>query len=336
MTIPKITVGDLAQSHLLRNNQGRMKAELDRLVNDLSTGRRSQAHPKLGGDISPLSALQRSRNAIAPWQGAVSEAATAASAAQDVLARLAAGSQDLATSAIQTANTGTDADVARFATHARGEFAAMVNTLNTTVAGRSLFAGTASDQPALVPGASILADLSVATAGGVTADDHIAAIDAYFAPGGGFEGAAYLGGPRNPDQRIGPSEAVTGLPTATDQALRDVLKAMSIAALAGDPGLGLTASTQRALVDTAGERLLSANTGLVSMQAALGRDEERIESGRVRLNSEAVALDQAIADLTMVDPFETAARLEVMQVQLETLYAVTARLSTLGLAGYLR
>jgi flagellar hook-associated protein 3 FlgL len=90
------------------------------------------------------------------------------------------------------------------------------------------------------------------------------------------------------------------------------------------------------MVADAGNRVLSGSAALVDLQAGLGHVQERIETSLTRLDSEAAALDMAIAELTVADPFATAAKLEATQVQLETLYAVTARLSSMGLAGYLR
>ena len=66
-------------------------------------------------------------------------------------------------------------------------------SLNTQVAGQSLFAGVATDRPALAPADAILADLDALTAGAATAADAIAAIDAYFSksPPGAFYTSGY-------------------------------------------------------------------------------------------------------------------------------------------------
>jgi flagellar hook-associated protein 3 FlgL len=44
----------------------------------------------------------------------------------------------------------------------------------------------------------------------------------------------------------------------------------------------------------------------------------------------------ARSDIVSVDPFEVATELQNLQVQLETIYTITARLSGLSLTKYLR
>lgn len=97
----------------------------------------------------------------------------------------------------------------------------------------------------------------------------------------------------------------------------------------------MTAADRAALVETAGQDLLSAESGVIALRARVGYGQETIETVTTRLTAEGHALDLAISDLTAADPYDTASALEAAQLQLETLYAVQARLSSLGLAGYL-
>jgi flagellar hook-associated protein 3 FlgL len=48
------------------------------------------------------------------------------------------------------------------------------------------------------------------------------------------------------------------------------------------------------------------------------------------------ALEMTRARIVNVDPYESATRLEAAQIQLETLYALTARLGRLSLTDFLR
>lgn len=338
MSIPRLSVGDMAQANLMKLSQARLKSDLLRLSDELSTGRRATLHPKLGGDVSPLSALERARAAVTPWQGAASEAAITFDAAQVALETFQGIANGIAFQAIDVSGVGGELDVERMAVESRNEFARMIDVLNTATGGRSLFAGTATDTQPLIDGEDILAQIAAdaVTAGAVATSDYIAVIDAYFDAGGGFDTTAYQGGDPTDEVRISADESLSSLPTADDDALRDVLRAAALAAIAGDDSLGLTAIDRQILVQTAGEDLLSAETGLVGLRATLGRSQEIIDTVTTRLTAEATTLDLAILDLTEADPYETASLLEATQIQLETLYAAQARLSTLGLAGYLR
>lgn len=338
MTMPRLTVGDLAQANMMRLSQARMKADVMRLSTELTTGERATLNPKLGGDVTPLSALQRARSALIPWQGAATEAATQLDAAQTALDSFQTIASGLALQGFDVAGQGNETDISRLAGEAREEFDRMISVLNTATAGRSLFAGTATDSAALVSGDTVLAQIATeaVTAGAVTATDYIAVVDAYFAAGGGYETSAYEGDTAQDGIRVSADTEVSALPTALDDEIRDSLRAAALGALAGDDSLGMTATDREVLVQTMAEDLMSAETGLVSLRASVGRAQEVVEDVTAGLAAEANALDLAISDLTSADPYETAAALEATQAQLETLYSVQARLSTMGLAGYLR
>ncbi len=72
------------------------------------------------------------------------------------------------------------------------------------------------------------------------------------------------------------------------------------------------------------------------MRANLGTVEAHIETVSVQSASETSALEILKANLLSVDPYETASELQAVQTQLETLYALTARMSRLSLVDFLR
>ena len=61
----------------------------------------------------------------------------------------------------------------------------------------------------------------------------------------------------------------------------------------------------------------------------------KISAAETRNSSEESALQIARNDLTSVDPYSTATKLQETQTQLETIYALTARMSHLSLLDYL-
>jgi flagellar hook-associated protein 3 FlgL len=73
------------------------------------------------------------------------------------------------------------------------QFEAAVARLNVQAAGRSVFAGLATDGPALRPGAEILDALQLAVAGAATVADVETALDTWFGSGGDVETVAYVG-----------------------------------------------------------------------------------------------------------------------------------------------
>ena len=69
---------------------------------------------------------------------------------------------------------------------------------------------------------------------------------------------------------------------------------------------------------------------------SVGADAAQIEAARTRNAAEETSLGILRSDIGSVDPYEAGTRLEAIQSQLESLYLVTARVSRLSLAEYLR
>ncbi len=75
---------------------------------------------------------------------------------------------------------------------------------------------------------------------------------------------------------------------------------------------------------------------LVTLRARVGTAEAAIERAAVRNGAEATQLEIARNRIIAVDPFRAATELQSLEVQLETLFTITARLSRLKLTDFLR
>ena len=170
----------------------------------------------------------------------------------------------------------------------------------------------------------------------VLADDMVeAAIDAWFAAPGGYEGAVYLGGQPLAGVPVSAGESVALDITANDPAMRITLKGLAMATLV-DRGIfpGQT-GLQKDLAQRAGEVLLAGETDRAYLAARLGGMQSQIDLAQTRNESEASALGMARVGMVEIDPYETATRLQDAETQLELIYTLTARISRLSLADYL-
>jgi len=176
-----------------------------------------------------------------------------------------------------------------------------------------------------------------AIAGATTMEDARTAINDWFdVPGGGFETLGYLGDTGdNPTRRIDDETTAEYPARADDQAVRDVLKATALAALATDTGLVMDNDERALMFSAATTDLISAGGPIVNLQAVTGAEEARVDSANARLTAQVSALSLMRNDMVSADPFQTATELEAVQTQLETHYTVTARLSQLSLVRYL-
>jgi len=332
-----ISIGDLARTFQLRRYSTTLKSDLNRLGAELTTGQKSDLGASLAGDFGPLAGIERSLRTIAAYKTANTETAGLLAAAQSALEATQNMGEEL-TSGLLTAASARDSTLINATSQdARQKFSAVVSVLNTRVADRSLFAGAATDQPALATGDAMMEEIKLAIAGETTASGIVAAVDAWFdTPGGGFETTGYLGS----TQDMGPLMIADGDKVqmslrADDTVIRETLKGFALAGLVAEGALSGDIEAQAELVSTAAERMLTSDGDLTNMRARIGTIEARIENAQARNASEASAYELARAELVSADPYETATRLEAVYSQIETLYTVTARIANLSFADYM-
>jgi flagellar hook-associated protein 3 FlgL len=334
------SMGDLALSFRTTQLNTKLKTDLEKLTVELSTGRKTEIAASVKGDLNPLISLERSLATIDSFSVANTEAALFASTLQASLEM----AQDVATELGQTllgVNNTPEANAVQAASKdARLRFDSVVSGLNTQVTGRYVLGGTATARPPLASTDDIMASLSAAvtTSGAVTAEDVQTVVVAWFdTPGGGFETDAYLGSTTDLTPfRISDDEVAEMPLRADDQAIRDLLKGFAMASLVQTGVPGGDVNEQTSLLVKAGEDVFGASGTVSVARASLGATEARINTAAVRNSSEQAAMQLAYLEITSADPFETAAKLESVQLQLEALYTLTARAGSLSLVDYLR
>lgn len=331
------TIGDLSQSLQLRRDNARLKVDMQRLTTELSTGRTSDLRAATRGDLRPLAEFERTIPLLETFRTSNAEAALFAEVAQSALADVEAGAGILSASALLARTSAVPSQIDAVGREGAQQFEASVARLNVQAAGRTVFAGLATDGPALLPGSQILDALEAAVAGSATAADVTTALVAWFAPGGGFDTVAYGGSP-DPLRafRVSTGESVDLTVTALAPEIRETLRGLAMSALLDRGVLAGDVAERAALAGASGEALVTARGGLVNLRAIVGDAEAAIERARVRNGAELAGAELARAAIVEADPFRAAADLQAVQGQLETLYAVTARLYRLSLTSFLR
>lgn len=331
------SIGDLAQSLVLRSRATQIKNEITTLTDELASGQTSDLTGRLGNDLSHLTDIDRNLSRLRGFAIAANEAQLFAAIAQESLGLLQDVTGPLANTLLQATSTNVAEVRQQASVQARGDLETAISALNSQIAGRSVFGGTATDRVPLMSADDLLGELRTVVAGQGTAADVAQVAADWFDDPAGFAATMYQGSatPLAPFQ-IGPGRSVSLPVRADDEVLRDLLKDLAIAALADDPALALDAVEQTELYRQTGEGLIAGQDKLTGMRAELGYSEARIEAVLVRNASEQNSYQLARNALTQADPFETAARLEEVQVQLEALYAVTVRTSNLSLLNFLK
>lgn len=331
------SIGDLALSFQLRRQNAVLKADLNRFSQELSSGTVQDVGAKLRGNFSVLAGLERGISIADSYLVGVSEQRLVNSSTQSALEKLRSLGQ-ISGSFLTVQETGDTTLVRNAGQDALERLDAAVQTLNTQVGGRTIFAGDATDQPAVADADIILtaleAEISSATA--ITSDDIAGVVDAWFDTGGGYDIFGYVGGERGSvGVKLSDNETAGPSNTAQDDSIRSFLAALAKGALIGRGILSNDPIEQGKLARLTGENLISANDQIIDLKARVGMTEAQIERAGVEVRSEKQALELAKSELVSIEPFETAVRFENAETQLKTLYSVTSRLSGLSLANYL-
>lgn len=332
------SIGDLSSGFLLRHRQTDLKAESRDLQVELTTGLAANTRTHLNGDYAYLGDIERSLSLLDGYRVAISEADTMTSVMQTALEGVQDVTSNLSSGLLLAAQSGAQQGLETTSIDAETAFQTIVGHLNARAANRGLFSGAAYDTPALAPPADMLADLRAAVAGETTLTGIETALDDWFdTVGGGFETGGYAGSAIDGTPLQLSEDVRVGLSIRADDTIfRDTLKATAMAALAGEPALGYPRSLQAALVERAGTALIELQPGLTDVIAGVGLVQARIEDNKVRNEAASLTLEKSRNALLGVDPYEAATRLQQVQTQIETIYAVTVRASQLSFLDYLR
>ena len=332
------SIGDLAQTFLMRRQNARLNQDMTRLTQELASGRTTDPVRHLSGDTRRLSRVDHDLALNSGYQNTAREAATFAAAMQSAFDRIQQGGSDL-TSALSSIRNSNLASVRDSASRmAEQELQSAIGALNTSVAGRAVFAGRRTDGTAVAPAGTMLASLRTHLAGATGVAEVTSRMDTWFnAPSGGFATVGYSGdsAPLSPFL-IGPDQPLAIDHKADSPEIRDHLMSLSMAVLANDPALSLSDNQRAAMLEQATQRLTSGQESLTRMRADLGEAQSRIDSGTARLASERAVLDQARAEMLSTDPYQVATELENLQLRMESLYSVTVRLSRLSLSEFMK
>lgn len=334
------SIGDMAQHMMMTRRNAEVQSNLNRLAYELGSGRLADPAASLRGDFNVLASVERQLTVLDGYAVATKDAELFTETAQNTLEMVQTVTGDLARDLLSATESGLTAATDTVARHALNDFQTIVSALNSRVADRNIFGGTATDSATLIPADDMMADIqaAVTAAGAITPMDMVAAIDDYFmSAGGGFETTAYVGSTTDLSPfRLNDLETASFNLRADDTALRQAMRDSAIAAFAVDPTMNFDLVEKQQIFELAGTRLLSGQDDIVTVRADIGFNQERIENAMANNTAQQSAMLMTQTDLLAADQTDVAGQLQATQVQLEMIYTITARLSQLTLANYIR
>lgn len=331
------SIGDLARGMTLRTRATDIKTQIETLSYEMSTGRVQDVSGRLGGDYSQILDLDRSLARLDAFGIATSEAALFTDTMQLSLKTFGDSVGDMTASLLAYGTANQPVNHEQASQQAKNELDTMISALNTRVGGRSLFSGTATDVSPLQSSNELLTALKSQLTGLATVADIRLAAENWFNDPAGFDAVIYQGSNGTLSAMpISENESVTLPITATDPAFKAALKDVAVAALATDSALALSPDQRTALFTQLGVDLANSQDATVKLRAKVGAAEARIEEAATRNSSARTSLEFSRNELIAADPYETAAKLQTVQFQLESLYSVTVRNANLSLVNFLR
>lgn len=330
------SIGDLAQSFMMRHRNAQLKQQIQALTQELSTGQVADKKKVLAGNFSHLAGIERDLSVLDGFKIATTEATHYSGTMQKSLGRIQSLTQDLSSKLIIAGTAQTVASRESLKTETQNALETLVSTLNADVAGRSIFSGTATNKTALTSTEDLLTEMKSALSSVIDPAQFLSDAENWFASPIGFDTIIYNG----TDDALGPfmlskSDQLSLDVRATDPTLKNTIMLTALSALAADPTFGFTEKQQTEIYTSIGQKMLAAQDGITSLRAKVGAAEAKIEGVTARNSAEKTSLDFARKALLEADPFDTATKLEEAQFQLQSMYSVTVRMSKLSLVNFL-
>ncbi|MEO1657090.1 MAG: hypothetical protein AAFR65_05165 [Pseudomonadota bacterium] len=217
------------------------------------------------------------------------------------------------------------------ASEARSVLSSVLSTLNTQFGGRSLFAGDAGIGAAVTDVDSFIAWADGLIAGAGDAAAQRAILDTEFAAGGQSDTVVYSGGTQLADLDLPGGGAVDALPTADNDAIRELLKGLAMVAINDT----VAPDEREQWLSDGASVIQTARDDLTAVEASLGISQSAIERAIDRQDQILFDAQTTIDSLIGVDPFESVSETQSLEARLQALYTVTGRTAALRLTNFL-
>lgn len=334
-----------------RLSLSKTQAKLAEAQKEVTTGRLADVGASLGYKTGQTLSLRQEHARLTTIIDTNSVVSTRLTATQAALKSLSDDSKLFVGQLIGARNTDSGPVVVQ--AQAKAALVSFTNTINTALDGAHLFAGINADVKPLTDyyatptsaNRQAVADAFLATFG-TTADDpanaNISAADMQAFLDGPFsdlfEDPAWTtnwsaASDQNVKSRISSSELVETSTNSNDVAIRKIAKAYAMIA---DLGIqNLNEAAYQAVVDTATRTAGEAVQDMANEQSRLGIAQERVKNANERMSIQIDIMTNHISLLEGVDPYEASTRVSALMTQVETAYAMTARIQNLSLLKYL-
>ena len=343
-------ISTFSVSSALRQSVLKMQSELANANQEVSTGNYADIGLSLGAETGESVSLQSQGALLQTITSTNSVVSTRLSTTQTILSSLQTSAQNLLNSLIEGNSSTTNAGDLQAA--AQSDLKSMTGSLNTTLNGSYIFAGTntasqpvtdyygtpAANQSAVNAAFSSAFGMSQSSANvsTITGSAMQSFLDNQFS--GLFQGASWAtdwssATDQTQTNLISTSQTEATSISANETAFKQLSQAYTMVANLGTSNLGTDA--YQAVVTAAQKLLTSGINGLTNLQASVGNVQANVSSSSDQMSLQMNILSTQVSNLESVNPYEAATRVTDLQTQIETSYALTSQLHQLSLVNYL-
>ncbi len=327
------------------------QAQLTDAQKEAATGRYADVGAGLGFRTGQTVSMRNDYARLATIRDTNAVAETRLKVTQSVLDGLADDAQSFMTALIGVRDSQNGPEV--IVEEAKSRLAALISGMSTAIDGVHIFSGLNSDLaplqkyfgPPEPASRQSVANTFLATFGITQSDPGVAGISA-------ADMQAFLDGPfkalteepawsmnwsvassNNISSRISAGEVVQTSANANAAAIRQLVSAYVMVADLGTEQLSEGAF--KAVLDTATRTAGSAIQEITTLRTHLGVAEARISAANDRMSIQMDILSNHVVELEAVDRIEASLRVTSLLTQIETSYALTARLQQMSLINHL-
>jgi flagellar hook-associated protein 3 FlgL len=343
-------VSSNAISQALRYSMMKMQSELVSAQKESTTLRVADVGLALGARTGESVSLARDVSRLNGIIDSNSLVSSRLSATQDILTQLTQQAETLRSTLAAAVSGSSDLNVVRADGSAMLDL--LTSTLNTSVNGQYLFAGINTDVKPIAdfrnPASpnKIAFDTAFQTYFGFTQTDAAASTitsaqmddfltnvvePQFFGPDWEANWSSATSEPIV--SRIALNETAE---TSVSANISGIRKLAMVAALTSDLMRGpLNAGAASVLSERALKLVVEGISEITAQQTLTGVAEQRVNSASERINIQVNLFEKTISDMESVDPYEAATRVSALVSQIETSYALTARIQQLSLLKFM-
>lgn len=328
------------RSQYLSSSLGKLKDELDVTVETIASGKVADIGKALKGSTQQLSIIEADIAMLTQKKQSIGEALAKSHYAYQIVENigdtLAAANASLA----QATLSDMQLPVSVQADDIEKKFKTILGSLNAKFAGAYIFSGQNSLSAPISDPSLILTEIADVAAAAADANAAILAIENWFDSPEGFTRLVNIERFSIDAQQYDVNGQLIEVDhiseTANIDFLKDALKGLSIATLVSQGVFAEAPEQRRIMLQRSGDYINKGEIGLIDEAARVGLKIANLEGHVAQADSTIATLHKASNEMRSADLESASTQVSEIEIRVDIIYNLIARISRLSLSEYLR